>query len=305
MVELPGVSFLVPVFNKAPHLPVVLRQISRQTGNFPRQFVFVDDGSTDGSLELVRELTADWQNVVVESQSNRGSAGATNACIALADQPYIKFVDADDLIADAATETLLRALDASDACLAYGNVTYYADENEINLMERVANPATEELVDALRLAMKNSLFNPTQCLVRTVAVREAGGCDERVVHSQEYSMTLRLARRWPILRVDAPIAFIPEQAERLSNNEARQLQRVTRALALFLRDYEDTDTTLQHFACRRAAGRAWHYVRRRAGAGLGSPWFRRYVASLFSHGDNAADFIDACCEAFDTSPNEL
>ena len=169
MAELPGVSFLVPVFNKAPHLPVVLRQISRQTGNFPRQFVFVDDESTDGSLERVRELTADWQNVVIQSQSNKGSAGATNACIALADQPYIKFVDADDLIADAATETLLRALDASDACLAYGNVTRYADENEIDLAERVANPKTEELVDALRMAMKNSLFNPTQCLVRTAA----------------------------------------------------------------------------------------------------------------------------------------
>ena len=83
MAELPGVSFLVPVFNKAPHLPVVLRQISRQTGNFPRQFVFVDDESTDGSLGRVRELTADWQNVVIQSQSNKGSAGATNACIAL------------------------------------------------------------------------------------------------------------------------------------------------------------------------------------------------------------------------------
>ena len=74
MAELPGVSFLVPVFNKAPHLPVVLRQISRQTGNFPRQFVFVDDESTDGSFELVRELTADWQNVVVQCQSNKGAS---------------------------------------------------------------------------------------------------------------------------------------------------------------------------------------------------------------------------------------
>lgn len=304
MAELPGVSFLVPVFNKAPHLSAVLRQISRQTGDFPRQFVFVDDESTDGSLELVRELTADWENVVVHSQANMGSAGATNACIALAEQPYIKFVDADDLIADSATETLLRALDASDACLAYGNVARYADETEIDLSARVEAPKVEKLNDALRLAMKNSLFNPTQCLVRTAAVREAGGCDERVVHSQEYSMTLRLARRWPILRVDAPVAFIPHQAERLSNNEARQLQRVTRALALFLRDHADTDAALQRFACRRAAGRAWHYVRRRAGAGLGSPWFRRYVLSQISRGHDAADFIESCCDAFDTSSGE-
>lgn len=299
MGELPGVSFLVPVFNKAPHLPAVLRQIQCQRGNFPRQFVFVDDESTDGSLEIVRELTATWENTVIHQQKNKGSAGATNACIALADQPFIKFVDADDLIADGATETLLKALHESEACLAYGQVTHYGDENEIDLSETVALPATEILTDALRLTMKNSLFNPTQCLVRTEAVKETGGCDERVVHSQEYSMTLRLAARWSIMRVDAPIAFIPHEAERLSNNEGRQLQRVTLALALFLKDHPEAAAELGSFACRRAAGRAWHYARRRGGAGYLSPWFRRYLLSLVRSGANAADFVETCCDAFE------
>jgi glycosyltransferase involved in cell wall biosynthesis len=304
MANLPGVSFLVPVYNKAPHLPAVLRQIARQTGDYPRQYVFVDDESIDGSLSIVRELTADWDNTVIHTQSNRGSAGATNACIALADQPYIKFVDADDLIADAATETLLRALHGSDACLTYGSVTHYGDESEIDLSEAVAQPSTEILMDALRLSMKNSLFNPTQCLVRTAAVKETGGCDERVVHSQEYSMTLRLAHRWPIMRVNAPIAFIPHEANRLSNNEGRQLQRVTRALALFLKDHPDVTSELQRFACRRAAGRSWHYARRRAGVGFLSPWFRRYLASLVATGTNAGEFVEACCGAFELTEGQ-
>ena len=299
MTALPGVSFLIPVYNKAPHLPSVLRQISRQTGEFPRQFVFVDDDSTDGSLEIVRELTADWENTVIHHQQNKGSAGATNACIELANQPFIKFVDADDLIADGATETLLRAIGETDACLAFGEVTHFANESDIKLAETVDNPETELLEDPLRLAMKNSLFNPTQCLARTEAVKETGGCDERVVHSQEYSMTLRLARRWPIMKVHAPIAFIPQEAIRLSNNEARQLQRVTRALALFLSDYPEVERELGRFACRRAAGRAWHYARRRAGAGLGSPWFWRYLASLVASGSGAAEFVGACCDAFE------
>ena len=299
MAALPGVSFLVPVFNKAPHLPAVLRQIARQTGDFPRQFVFVDDESTDGSLEIVRALTADWENTVIETQTNKGSAGATNACIALASQPFIKFVDADDLIADAATETLLRALEGSDACLAFGGVTHFGNESEIDLSVRIERPNTEVLESPLKSAMKNSLFNPTQCMVRTDAVQETGGCDERVVHSQEYSMTLRLARLWPFLRVEAPIAFIPNEADRLSNNEARQLQRVTRALAFFLADHPEVGKDLQHFACRRAAGRAWHYARRRLGAGYLSLWCRRYVASFLASPRNAAEFVEACSAAFE------
>lgn len=305
MSALPGVSFLVPVFNKAPHLSSVLRQIKRQTGDFPRQYVFVDDESTDGSLELVRELTSGWDNTIIEAQSNKGSAGATNACIALADQPYIKFVDADDLIADAATETLLRAIERTDACLAYGNVMHYSDESEIDLTSKVETPETILLAKPLKLAMKNSLFNPTQCLVRTEAVKSTGGCDERIVHSQEYSMTLRLAHRWAFVKVEAPIAFIPNEAIRLSNNEARQLQRVTRALAYFLKDNPEVDSTLGRFACRRAAGRAWHYVHRRVGAGYWSPWFWRYALSYVSNARNSADFVDTCCDAFDQLPERI
>ena len=174
--------------------------------------------------------------------------------------------------------------------------TVYED---VDSAETVDDPETELLEDPLRLAMKNSLFNPTQCLARTEAVKETGGCDERVVHSQEYSMTLRLARRWPIMKVHAPIAFIPQEAIRLSNNEARQLQRVTRALALFLSDYPEVERELGRFACRRAAGRAWHYARRRTGAGFGSPWFWRYLASLVASGSGAAEFVGACCDAFE------
>lgn len=300
MSVLPGVTFVVPVYNKAPHLEGVLRQIGRQTGRFPRQYVFVDDGSTDDSLQRLRDLTADWTNVVIHTQANQGSAAATNAGIALADQPYVKFVDADDLIGDAATATLLSALEGSEACLAYGRAVRYRDPSEIDLTAMVDDPRHELQSDSLRLAMKNSLFNPSQSLVRASALRQVGGCDERVVHSQEYSLTLRLARRWPLMRVDAPVAFIPYEAvNRLSSNEGRQLQRVTHALALFLKDHPDIAPSLRWFACRRAAGRAWHYARRRGGARFLSDWHRRYLRSLFLPVADPAAFTDACRGAFD------
>ena len=89
-----GVSFIIPVYNKAKHLPSVIQQIKLQQGNFPKQYVFLDDGSTDGSLDIVRSKTAGWENVIIKTQPNSGSAAATNAAIKLAKQPYLKFVDA-------------------------------------------------------------------------------------------------------------------------------------------------------------------------------------------------------------------
>lgn len=298
-----GVSFVVPVYNKQPYLRDVLAQIKGQRGDFERQYVFVDDGSTDGSLERLRELTAGWDNLVIHEQTNSGSAVATNKGIELATMPYVKFVDADDLIHTDATETLLSILEGTDACLAYGNVQRYRDRDALNLDAPISNPAWERMERPLRKAMFNSLFNPTQFLARTDALKDVGGCDERIVFSQEYALTMRLARRWDFIRVDAPIAFLPEEVEgRLSNNEGRQLQRVTRSVANFLRDYPDVPWTLKQAICRRVAGRAWKFQHRSCKAfWLTSRSFWRQYRCWLPVLSNHADFVDHCAQDFEAA----
>jgi glycosyltransferase involved in cell wall biosynthesis len=302
-----GVSFVVPVYNKAPYLPAVLAAIRAQRGDFARHYVFIDDGSTDDSLAIVRRLTADWPETTIESQANRGSAHATNRGIALATQPFIKFVDADDLLAHDATQVLLAALAPTDACLAYGGCVRYAESAAPDLAAPLpAAPAVARLAAPLKLALRNSLFNPTQCLVRTEAARAVGGCDERIVWSQEYSLTLRLARRWDFLKVEAAVAYLPRDVPgRLSNNPGRQLQRVTLACASFLRDHPETPAALKRFACRRAAGRAWKFARRYLGAGLFSPWFRRDLACRLGLIGDPPAFIEDCATVYEQTPPVL
>jgi len=294
-----GVSFVVPVYNKAPFLPRVLAQIARQQGDFRHQYVFIDDGSTDGSLAIVRDLTRGWENCVIETQPNAGSAAATNRGIALARESFVKFVDADDLIGDHATAMLLTSLRDTDACLAYGEAVRYAEEDTLDLEFHAADPPVLRLEAPLKAAIRNSMFNPSQFLARTDALRAVGGCDERVVHSQEYGLTLRLARRWPFLQVKAPVAWLPQESPgRLSTNEGRQLQRVTHALALFLADHPDLPGGLRRYACARAAGRAYKYARRRGGEGRLGRWFWRHLAAQLGLVRDAPAFVEACCCAF-------
>ncbi len=127
-----GVSFVVPVYNKAPWLPAVLKALGNQRGGFAREFIFIDDGSSDGSLAILRDLTRDWDDTTVITQDNRGSAHATNRGIEAARHAFIKFCDADDLLTRDGTRLLLEALSASDACLAYGERKAYVDLKEID-----------------------------------------------------------------------------------------------------------------------------------------------------------------------------
>lgn len=300
-----GVSFIVPVFNKARYLPPVLAAIHAQRGDFHREYIFVDDGSTDDSVSQLRRLTEGWPNVTIIEQSNHGSAHATNRGIERAGYPFVKFVDADDILAHDATRLLLSVLrDRPDACLVYGGRIHFESEAEIDPDAPLPETAAVETIpDPLLAAMRNSLFNPSQFLARTDDLRAVGGCDERVGFSQEYSLTIRLAARSHLLRIGVPVAFIKNEVQgRLSNNSGRQLQRTTLACAYFLQDHPETPARYKRFACRRAAGRAWKFVRRHYGATMFSGPFALYIRSKLTTPADPAAFIKRCAQVFDREP---
>ena len=49
----PKVSFVATVYNKAPFLPHVAAALAAQEGAFDREFILVNDGSTDASRDLL------------------------------------------------------------------------------------------------------------------------------------------------------------------------------------------------------------------------------------------------------------
>ena len=91
----PLVSIIIPCHNAAPWLAETLESALAQT--WPeKEIILVDDGSTDGSLEVARGYES--RGVCVLRQANRGAAAARNAGLAAARGDYLQFLDADDLL---------------------------------------------------------------------------------------------------------------------------------------------------------------------------------------------------------------
>ena len=105
-----SVSFIIPVYNKSSFLKYVIKCLKNQSGDFEREFIFVDDGSTDNSYEIISSLTKDLENTKIFRQKNLGSANATNKGIRSARMKYLKFLDADDVILSETTDALLNIL---------------------------------------------------------------------------------------------------------------------------------------------------------------------------------------------------
>jgi CDP-glycerol glycerophosphotransferase len=118
---MPRVSFVVPVYNVEPYLDDCLRSIRAQTvGDF--EVVMVDDGSTDGSVEIAERHAERDRRLRLVRQANHGLGHARNAGVQAAEGEFLSFVDSDDRLPPDALELLLGALERTGSDFATGNV---------------------------------------------------------------------------------------------------------------------------------------------------------------------------------------
>ncbi|MEP2654082.1 MAG: glycosyltransferase family 2 protein [Paraglaciecola sp.] len=89
------VSVIVPVFNSELYLNRCFESVQGQTLT-DIEIIFVDDGSTDKSADILKELVKADNRVKFVTQSNKGTGAARNAGIRLARGKYIAFMDSDD-----------------------------------------------------------------------------------------------------------------------------------------------------------------------------------------------------------------
>ena len=273
-----GVSFITTVYNKRTYLPRVIDALKRQEGPFEREFLFVDDGSTDGSAELVAELTAGWRDrVAILRQANSGASAATNAGAEAATMPWLKLVDGDDLLVPGATAKLLEAAAALGHTLAYGELgTYpFADPDPL-AREFQPMPFTQER-DGLARFIRNCPCNSSTILVSAERYRQARGCDTRLV-SPDQALFLRLFATGGAARVLLPVALAPDEApRRLSEQRRRSRYESVLALYYLVTETPGLDPRYTALAYRRALSRAVRFHRAHGG-----PFFSSHLAAYLA-----------------------
>ena len=93
-------SFIVPVYNVEKYLEECLDSLLDQDiEKSDYEIICVNDGSTDGSLAILREYEAKYANIRVIDKKNGGVSSVRNAGIEAAKGDYVWMVDSDDLIA--------------------------------------------------------------------------------------------------------------------------------------------------------------------------------------------------------------
>ncbi|MBN1294322.1 MAG: glycosyltransferase family 2 protein [Candidatus Latescibacteria bacterium] len=132
------ISVVVPVYNVEKYIERCLNSLKRQEC-ISCEFVIVNDGSSDSSLQIINKICADDRRFVVIDQKNGGWGSAVMRGIAEAKGAYLSVLDSDDwLKKDALSEIYRMALDG-DYDIVIGGKTYvYSDGREVQFDQQSA-----------------------------------------------------------------------------------------------------------------------------------------------------------------------
>ena len=89
------ISVIIPVYNAALLIDRCLDSVFAQNGIYKTEVILIDDGSTDNSVEIIKNRREQSQIILLQ-QKNAGPAVARNKGLAIASGKYAAFLDDDD-----------------------------------------------------------------------------------------------------------------------------------------------------------------------------------------------------------------
>ena len=191
MSRLAAVSVLIPCRNAAAYLADTLASVLNQTLP-PSEVIVVDDGSTDGSRDIVAGYGG---AVTLLFNPGRGASAARNHASSAAHGEFLQFLDADDLLEPGALEARVAALQQSNADVAISNWCRIADESGL---WRVTSTESGNLPSADLPAdvqiMRGFWAPPAAILYRRTICERIGGWRETLPVIQDARFLLDAAR---------------------------------------------------------------------------------------------------------------
>lgn len=188
----PAISVCMSVYNNAPYLREAIASIRAQTfADF--EFLIVNDGSRDGSLEILRDEASRDARIRVIDQENRGLVSSLNRLIGEARAPWIARMDGDDICLPERFEIQTAFIARNPGHLAIGGNNVLIDATGAPLPQGGAKPVTQAAIIA-NLEYGPLLSHPS-AMIETEALRAIGGYRAAYRHCEDHDLWLRLSER--------------------------------------------------------------------------------------------------------------
>ncbi len=191
------ISVVIPTFNRVGTLQRALTSVFAQ--NYPlHEVIVVDDGSTDGSADMVRRH---FPQVKYRYQANRGVSAARNYGIAQSGGDWVAFLDSDDEWLSGKLRTQAEALQRrQDMRVCHTEEIWIRNGKRVNPMHKHRKSGGWIFRSCLPLCA----MSPSSIVVHRTVFEQAGVFDESLPACEDYDLWLRITARFPVLFVEQP-----------------------------------------------------------------------------------------------------
>lgn len=241
------ISVVIPLYNKAAEVARAISSVLEQS-TLPREIIVVDDGSTDGSADVVRQFSSPLIRLI--SQENRGVSVARNVGIGAAVSKWVALLDGDDAWCKDFITTIDSLMEQYPDCGAYSTAFYIEQDGELVAAD---TPLDGGVVDFFAESMQHYVMIPSAAVLRRDLVLELGGFPEGMRLGEDQYLWTKIART-------ADIAFSPKKMviySRTASNRSAAIYRPEQTRFSFeeLYDSEESDMSNEYIA-RVALGKA-------------------------------------------------
>ena len=185
----PAVTVLMPVYNAERFVAETVKSVLAQTFR-DFEFLIINDGSTDGSLDILHDYAGRDPRFRIVSRPNTGYVVALNEGLELARGEFIARIDADDLADPRRLELQVARMREEPALVALGSNAAAIDEDGLPLGD-YSVPLTHEQIEASHLQGSSAIHHPA-VMLRPEAVRRVGRYRKELMPCEDFDLWLRL-----------------------------------------------------------------------------------------------------------------
>lgn len=203
---MPQFSIIMPLYNKAPYVRKAVESVVAQTcGDW--ELIVVDDGSTDGSKEVVEQITDSRIHII--HQKNTGVGAARNRGVAASSAPHICFLDADDWWEATFLEEMTGLTAKYPNAGIYGTGYYIVKNGRKRIAPiGVDSDFTEGEINYCSVYAKTlcmPLTSISVCIPRKV-FNETEGFPTDIKLGEDFMLWLRIALKHPVILLNKPLS---------------------------------------------------------------------------------------------------
>lgn len=212
------ISVNMPVYNTAKYLPKAIDSILSQTFK-DFEFVIVDDGSTDGSGEILEKYAARDPRIRLVRRENRGIGASRNELLHLSQGEFIAVMDSDDIALPERFALQVDFLRQNPDVLLVSGWTQLIDEAGRKLAI-IETPTEDQGIQELLLSGHMAICHPT-FMMRQSHVAAIGGYETSCVPAEDFDLLLRLGERGRLAALPTVVLNYRLHSQSVSERQAQ------------------------------------------------------------------------------------